>query len=57
MMTEAEIVAGMPTALLLSIKEDIKGRNLRDYRDHATRWTAMRLKSINAELRTRKKSR
>lgn len=39
--------------LLEDIITDLGRRNLRDFRDHATRWMGERLKAARAERRTR----
>lgn len=56
MMTTEQIVAHYPTPLLRQILADIGKRNLRDYRDHETRWLAARVSAVRKELKRRKES-
>lgn len=53
-MTHEAQVAGYPDALLVAVIEDLGKRNLRDMRDHETRWCAERSKAARAERRSRK---
>ena len=49
MMDHAQIVAGLSPKLIPLIIDDLKKRNLRDYRDHETRWTADRLRALKLQ--------
>lgn len=49
-----KVAAAYPTALIQTIIAKEGKRNLRDYRDHETRWLGDRLKALRAELRARK---
>lgn len=48
------IVRTYSDALLEAVIEGHKHRNLRDYRDHETRWLGDRIKAARAERRRRK---
>lgn len=52
--SHAAIVATYSDALLDSIIDDLGTRNLRDFRDHETRWLGERMKACRAERRARK---
>lgn len=43
-----------PDTLLEAVIRDLEKRNLRNLRDHATRWMAERSKALRAERRDRK---
>jgi len=54
MMTHDEIAALYPSDMLDKIIADLGARNLRDQRDHETRFLAERSKALRAERRRRK---
>ena len=52
--SHAAIVRTYSPGLLDAVIDDLSRRNLRDYSNHATRWTAERLSEARAERRRRK---
>lgn len=54
MSDHADIVASYHDSLLKAIIKAEGRRNLRDYRDHETRWMAGRISACRAELQKRR---
>ena len=50
------VVLGYSDTLLAGVIEDLGRRNLRDQRDHATRWAAERCSAARWERRRRKEA-
>lgn len=52
--SDEAVVRRYPDALVQAVIDDLGGRNLRDLRDHETRWLADRCKAARGERRRRK---